>query len=180
MRPDTLEPADAIATVAAANRQRLLRVHHQRLSRPDLEDCLSQAVLELLIATGRGHRFTDPAAILTAVDVRFQSRIIDRHRALAGRSPISAALHQARPLDAITDTGAAAAAGDPLAQVLQREDLARLADALRKLTADQRLVLLAQAQGERADWFCMHHAWSVAKYRKTLSRGRARLRALLS
>ena len=166
MRPDTLDPADAIATVVAANRQRLLRVHHHRLSRPG--------------AAGRGQRFTGPASILTALDVRFQSRIIDRHRALAGRSPISAALHQARSLDAITDTGPAAAAGDPLAQVLQREDLARLADALRKLTSDQRLVLLAQAQGERPDWFCTHHGWSVAKYRKTLSRGRARLRVLLS
>ena len=180
MRPDTHDPADAIAAVAAANWQRLLRVHHYRLSRPDLEDCLSQALLELLSAAERGHRFREPAATLTALDLRFQSRIIDRHRALAGRSPISAALHQARPLDSLTDTGPAAATGAPLALVLQREDLARLAYALRELTADQRLVLLAQAQGERPAWFCTHHGWSVAKYRKTLSRARARLRALLS
>jgi len=179
MRPNTHDPADAIAAVAAANWQRLLRVHHYRLSRPDLEDCLSQALLELLSAAQRGHRFSDPGAILTALDVRFQSRIIDRHRALAGRSPINAALHQARPLDGNTDTTPAGPAGDPLELVLQREDLARLAVALRELTADQRLVLLAQVHGERPAGFCTRHGWSNAKYRKTLSRARARLRALL-
>ena len=129
MRPGTHDPVDAIATVAATNWQRLLRIHHHRLSRrrprglPRPSRCSSCSP-----PPARGQRFADAAAILTALDMRFQSRIIDRHRALAGRSPISAALHHARPLDAITDTDPATAAGDPLAQVLERETLARLAE----------------------------------------------------
>ena len=74
----------------------------------------------------RGARptFADTDAIRAALDRRFQSRIIDRHRALGGRSPITASLHHATPLDTVTDT-LRSTGGDPLARVLEREQLAR-------------------------------------------------------
>jgi hypothetical protein len=152
-----------IAGVAIAGWQRLLRIHHHRLKRADLEDCLGQATLELLAAAARGQRFADTDAIRAALDQRFQSRIIDRQRALGGRSPIAASLHYAAPLDTVTDaiwtTG-----GDPLARVLEREQLARLTSAIGQLTFDQRLVLRSQLDGqERPAQFCARHGWSVEK-----------------
>jgi RNA polymerase sigma factor (sigma-70 family) len=177
LRSDRLDPADMIARVATANRQRLLRIHHYRLRRADLEDCLAQAILELLAAVGRGERFAEEA-IVVALDRRFQSRIIDRQRALAGRSPITAATHTATPIDTI-EAAIPAAGGDPLEHLLQREQLDRLAAAIRELTADQRLVLHSQLHGqERPSEFCARHGWSVEKYRKTAQRARARLRHL--
>jgi DNA-directed RNA polymerase specialized sigma24 family protein len=173
-----LDPADVIAGVAITGWQRLLRIHHHRLKRADLEDCLGQATLELLAAAAHGQQCADSAAIRAALDQRFQSRIIDRQRALGGRSPITASLHHATALDAITET-VGTAAGDPLARVLEREQLARLTSALGQLTPDQRLVLRSQISGqERPAQFCARHGWSVEKYRKTAQRARAKLRRL--
>jgi DNA-directed RNA polymerase specialized sigma24 family protein len=158
-----LDPAEVIAGVAISGWQRLLRIHHHRLKRADLEDCLGQATLELLAAAARGQRFADTDAIRAALDQRFQSRIIDRQRALGGRSPITASLYHATPLDAITDA-VGTTAGDLLARVLEREQLARLASAFGQLTPDQRLVLRSQLNGqERPAQFCTHHGWSVEK-----------------
>jgi DNA-directed RNA polymerase specialized sigma24 family protein len=178
MAPGLVDPADAIARVATAHWQRLLRIHYHRLTRADLEDCLAQATLELLVAARAGERFAEDATIVVALDRRFQSRIIDRQRALAGRSPIIAATCRATPIDTLEDT-LPAAGGDPLAQVLQREQFDRLAAAIRKLTVDQRLVLRHQLHGrERPGEFCARHGWSVEKYRKTAQRASARLRQL--
>src|ERR1700730_18649866 len=127
------DPAEAIARVAISAWEWLLRVHHHRLKRADLEDCLGQATLELLAAAARGQQFVDTDAIRAALDQRFQSRIIDRQRALGGRSPITASLHPAPPLDALTDT-TGTTAGDPLARVLEREELAHLTSAIGQLT----------------------------------------------
>ena len=176
--PGTLDPADAVAAVAIASWQRLLRVHHHRLSRPDLEDCLGQAALELLAAAAHGRRFADADAIRAALDQRLQSRIIDRHRALGGRSPITASLHHAAPLDTVTDA-IVTTGGDPLACVLEREELARITSALSQLTCDQRLVLRSQLDGrEGPAEFCARHGWSAETYRKTAQRARAKLRRL--
>jgi DNA-directed RNA polymerase specialized sigma24 family protein len=173
-----LDPAEVIAGVAISGWQRLLRIHHHRLKRADLEDCLGQATVELLAAAARGQRFADTDAIRSALDQRFQSRIIDRQRALGGRSPITASLHHATPLDAITDA-VGTTGGDALAHVLDREQLARLASAIGQLTPDQRLVLRSQLNGqERPAQFCARHGWSVEKYRKTGQRARAKLRRL--
>ena len=175
-RPD--DPADAVAGVAIGGWKRLLRIHHHRLNRVDLEDCLGQATLELLAAAQRGQRFADTDAIRAALDQRFQSRIIDRQRALGGRSPITSSLHHAAPLDTVTDP-VRTTGDDPLARVLEREQLARLAGAVGQLTPDQRLVLRSQLDGyERPAQFCTHHGWSAEKYRKTAQRARANLRAL--
>ena len=173
-----LDPADAVAGVAISGWQRLLRIHHHRLKRADLEDCLGQATLELLAAAQRGQRFADTDAIRAALHQRFQSRIIDRQRALGGRSPITASQHHAASLDTVTDA-IATTGGDPLARVLEREQLARLASAIGQLTPDQRLVLRSQLNGqERPAQFCARHGWSVEKYRKTAQRARAQLRRL--
>jgi DNA-directed RNA polymerase specialized sigma24 family protein len=180
MNHDTHDQVDTIAIAAATNWTRLLRVHHRRLPAADLEDCLSQALLELLVAAEQGRTgFADRAAALTALDRRFQSRIIDRHRAHNGRSPITTALHHARPLDTITDAARPGAAGDPVQRLLDRETLTRIAGAVGELTPNQRLALLAQLHGERPGEFCARHGWSPAKHRKTLQRARARLRLLL-
>jgi hypothetical protein len=47
------DPADVVARVAAAKRAVLLRAHRRRLGFEDLEDCYSQATLELI---ARGDR----------------------------------------------------------------------------------------------------------------------------
>jgi DNA-directed RNA polymerase specialized sigma24 family protein len=176
--PGPLAPADAIAGVAISAWERLLRIHHYRLRRADLEDCLSQATFELIAAAARGQRFPDTDAMSAALDKRFQSRIIDRQRALGGRSPINASLHYATALDTVTDT-VGSVGGDPLARVLEREQLASLTRAVGELTADQRLVLRSQLDGQDSPaQFCARHGWSVAKYRKTAQRARAKLRRL--
>jgi DNA-directed RNA polymerase specialized sigma24 family protein len=173
-----LDPADALAAVAITGWQRLLRIHHHRLRRADLEDCLGQATLELLATAARGQRFPDTDAIRAALDKRFQSRIIDRQRALGGRSPITASLHHAIELGTVADT-LGSAGGDPLARVLQREQLVVLARAIGQLTPDQRLVLRSQLAGqERPTQFCERHDWSAEKYRKTAQRARTKLRSL--
>jgi DNA-directed RNA polymerase specialized sigma24 family protein len=124
---------------------------------------MAQATLELLAAAARGQRFADADAIRAALHQRFQSRIIDRQRALGGRSPINASLHYATPLDTVTDT-VGTTGGDPLARVLEREQLASLTSAVGQLTADQRLVLRSQLDGqERPAQFCARHGWSVEK-----------------
>jgi DNA-directed RNA polymerase specialized sigma24 family protein len=172
------DPAEVIAGVAITGWQRLLRIHHHRLKRADLEDCLSQATLELLAAAARGQRFVDPDAVRAALEQRFQSRIIDRQRALGGRSPITASLHRATPLDTVTDM-IGTTVGDPLARVLERERLAHLTSTIGQLTFDQRLVLRSQLdRQERPAQFCARHDWSVEKYRKTAQRARAKLRRL--
>jgi hypothetical protein len=45
------EPADLVAQVSARKREVLLRVHGHRLGREELEDCFSQATLELVTRT---------------------------------------------------------------------------------------------------------------------------------
>jgi hypothetical protein len=56
-RPGADLAAEEVAQVASARRERMLRVHRHRLSREDLEDCFSQATLELLAGVGAGGRF---------------------------------------------------------------------------------------------------------------------------
>ena len=66
MNLDTSEQVDLIAIAAATNWTRLLRIHHHRLPAADLEDCLGQALLELLVAAEQGRtRFADRTAALT-------------------------------------------------------------------------------------------------------------------
>lgn len=61
------DPADAVARVALARRDLLLRVHRHRLRPEDLEDCYSQATLELLTRARAGGRFEDATHISNAL-----------------------------------------------------------------------------------------------------------------
>ena len=189
-RPQRDDPAEAVARVSAAKRAVLLRVHRHRLGFEDLEDCFSQATLELITrARTRARAFVSDAHIANALEQRFLSRIGDRQRALGGRSPIQAATHDAlrQPVD--QDGGdqdpSVAALADPTADVAGRlagrDDVRRLRELADELTADQRLVLACQvALDMDCQEFCARFGWSAEKFRKVAQRARARLRALVA
>src|SRR5690242_21694965 len=117
--------------VSAAKRGQLLRVHRHRLRREDLEDCYSQATLELLAQVKAGGLFASPSHIRHALELRFLSRARDRRRALSGRSPVQAAIERAHALAA---DGLEPGAGVELvdrtatveARVIQRDELRRI------------------------------------------------------
>lgn len=182
-RTRALDPADAVAQTVRAKRALLLRVHRHRLRPEDLEDCYSQATLELLAHARRGGRFSSSAHLANALEQRFLSRIHDRRRALSGRSPIQAAVETSVSLDwvgheqlAVVDVRA-----ELETLVMMREELRRVECLACELTADQRLLLACQVglQMSRAD-FCRRFDWSAEKYRKVAQRARARLRQLLA
>ncbi len=178
-----LDPADAVAQVARAKRELLLRVHRHRLRREDLEDCYSQATLELIAHTRRGGRFSGRVHLANALEQRFLSRIHDRRRALSGRSPIEAAIEASLSLDCLEheqlDVVDIRAELETL--VILREELRRVESLARELTPDQQLLLACQVglQMGRAD-FCRRFGWSAEKYRKVAQRARARLTRLLA
>ncbi len=176
------DQAEEVALVARARRELLLRVHRHRLRREDLEDCYSQATLELVAHARRGGRFASPAHVANTLEQRFLARVHDRRRALSGRSPMQAALELAMPLD-----------GDPPERIdvvdvraeletlaLLRHDLRRVQLLAHQLTHDQRLVLAAQVGQVSRREFCAQYNWSAEKYRKVAQRARARLRELMA
>ncbi len=167
--------------MAGARRELLLRVHRHRLRWEDLEDCYGQATLELLAHVRRGGRFKSAAHLANVVEQRFVSRVHDRRRALAGRSPMQAALESAVALEGaeevpleIVDRRA-----DVECQAILREELRRVSTLIGELSADQRMVLGSQIAGDMScAEFCRISGWSAEKYRKVAQRGRARLRHL--
>jgi DNA-directed RNA polymerase specialized sigma24 family protein len=180
-RPD---PVEEVALVAGARRELLLRAHRHRLRREDLEDCYSQATLELLAdARRRGASHESRRAVETAIERRFVSRIRDRRRALAGRSPIQAALERSLSL---TGTGeheveVVDARAELETLVIARMELRRVEALIRELTPDQRLVLISQvALGMPRAEFCSRYGWTPEKYRKVAQRARARLGRLMA
>ncbi len=70
--PLSRDPAEAVAAVAAAKREVLLRVHRHRLRREDLEDAYAQASLELVVLARRGR----PFASLVRSGVRPSSEVV--------------------------------------------------------------------------------------------------------
>ena len=112
------DPAEELAIVAHARRELLLRVHGFRLRREDLEDCYSQAVLEIFAQIARGATFSSRVHLANVLEQRFVSRIRDRRRALGGRSPMQATLESAMSLE---DSAAL-----ELALVDERADLEQL------------------------------------------------------
>ncbi len=169
--------------VACERRDLLLRAHRFRLRREDLEDCYSQATLELIVHARRGGAFASRRHIANALELRFVSRVRDRRRAIGGRSPLEAAFEQAVPLDAD------AAGGEPTVDVgddragveravIAREELRELVALARELTDDQRKALAAQAAGESCRAFTGRTGWSSEKYRKVGQRARLRLHDL--
>lgn len=172
--------ADEVAAVACEQRELLLRAHRFRLRREDLEDCYSQAALELVTQAQRGGVFASRRHIANTIELRFLSRVRDRRRALSGRSPMQAAIEQAAPLDPADRSGVDVlderAAVERL--VILREELRELERLARELTADQRLALASQLAGESCSAFCSRTGWSHEKYRKVGQRARSRLRDL--
>jgi DNA-directed RNA polymerase specialized sigma24 family protein len=168
--------------VAAAKRDVLLRVHRHRLRREDLEDCYSQATLELIVLARRGRAFASRIHVANSLEQRFLARVLDRRRAIAGRSPIAAATEGALPIVAagealqLPDTRA-----EPERLTIAREQLARAMRHMTSLTPDQRAVLMTQiVMAMPCEEFCRRWGWTAEKYRKVAQRGRAKLRALLA
>jgi DNA-directed RNA polymerase specialized sigma24 family protein len=177
-----------MALVAQARRELLLRAYRHRLRQEDLEDCYSQATLELLAQARRGGAGGGATAVhmtrthmANVLEQRFVSRIHDRLRALRGRSPAQAILDHALPLsDATNGIEVADVRAEVERIVMLRSDLRSLGQVIGELTSDQRLVLVSLAEGgtDCAE-FCDRHSWGKEKYRKVSQRARARLRELL-
>jgi DNA-directed RNA polymerase specialized sigma24 family protein len=178
----TSDPAEEVAIVARSRRELLLRVHSFRLRWAELEDCYSQATLELVMHARAGGVFASRTHLAHVIEQRFLSRIYDRRRALAGRSPMQATLEAALP---IGDTvGGPVEPVDPRAnpelRAIHREELRRVLAAAESLTPDQRMLLACQVglQMDR-ETFCRRFDWSAEKYRKVAQRARARLRSVI-
>jgi DNA-directed RNA polymerase specialized sigma24 family protein len=178
------EALEEVALVAHARRELLLRVHRFRLRREDLEDCYSQATLELIGHVRRGGRFACRTHLARVLEQRFLSRIQDRRRAVSGRSSTQAALETALPLAASPEEGQLDVADRrPGVEevVILRQELLAIRELLPALSPDQRMVLASQAGGLMAPAdFCSQHGWTAAKYRKVAQRARARLKDLLA
>ena len=170
--------------MAHAARGLLLSVHRAWLRREDLEDCYSQATLELVAQARRGElRYSSRAHLRSLFELRFVSRVRDRRRALRGRSPAQAMLDGA--LSHSGADGRAVEVADPRADVerrtLLRHELRTLERAAYGLSPDQRLVLACQIGLQMsAGEFCAAFGWSREKTRKVAQRARARLRRLLA
>jgi DNA-directed RNA polymerase specialized sigma24 family protein len=176
------DPAEEVALVARARRELLLGAHRHRLRREDLEDCYSQATLELVSYVRRGAVFSSKRHLANVIEQRFVSRIGDRRRALSGRSPMQAAFEAAVPLNGpdaaeieIADTRT-----EPERVTIARQELRRLQVLVRELTPDQRLVLASQLIEADCGEFCRRYGWSSEKYRKVAQRARARLRQMMA
>jgi DNA-directed RNA polymerase specialized sigma24 family protein len=178
-----LDPSETLALVARSRRELLLNTHAHRLAREDLEDCYSQATLELLTRARRAGEFASSTHVANALEQRFLSRIYDRRRALCGRSPMEAAMANALPLAGCEDRGLEIPdiSADVERLTLLRHDLRRIGEIASQLSRDQRLVLASQlsCDMDRGE-FCREHGWSVEKYRKVAQRARARLARLLA
>jgi DNA-directed RNA polymerase specialized sigma24 family protein len=168
--------------VAHAARGLLLAVYRPWLRREDLEDCYSQATVELVAQARRGElRYSSRAHLRSLFELRFVSRVRDRRRALRGRSPAQAMLDGALSLGG--PGGGAVEIADPRADIerrtLLRYELRALERAAHGLSSDQRLVLACQiALQMSASEFCAAFGWSHEKHRKVAQRARARLRRL--
>ena len=169
--------------MARAKRELLLRAHRRRLRREDLEDCYSQAALELVAHARKGGAFSSRMHVAHALEQRFLSRVTDRRRALAGRSPMQAALEGAMSLGDAGEAGIEIVdlRAEPEKLVMLRHDLRRIRQFAHDLTPDQRLVLASQLGLQMGcGEFCRRYGWSPEKYRKVAQRARMRLRQLMT
>lgn len=175
------QPLEEVARVAHAKREVLLRAYRHLLRREDLEDCYSQATLELLAHVRRGGVFADCVHVGNTLELRFLSRVRDVRRALGGRSPIQAALASALSIGEHEQHLALVDPRSDLETLVQlRSDLRRVPALARGLSVDQRLVLAAQLADTGCGEFCRRFGWSPDKYRKVAQRARARLKVLMS
>jgi DNA-directed RNA polymerase specialized sigma24 family protein len=178
------DTTQAVAVVAAARRTLLMRAYRRWLRPEDLEDCYSQAALELIVRSRRPDGgLQSTAHIANALEQKFLSRIHDRRRAVSGRSGIETALDSARrfgePSHGGVDVVDVSASTEE--RVAGRLELRRVRNAAEQLTDDQRLVLACQvALDMSCREFCACSGWSPEKYRKVAQRGRAKLKLAIS
>ena len=156
-------------------------MHARRLRREDLEDCYSQAALELIARAREGAPYVSAPHITRVLEQRFLSRIHDRRRALAGRSAAQATFEHALACDLFG--GAEEQVVDPRTDlhrlVEMRLELQRIGSLLQRLTPDQRDVLASQIfQQLGCAEFCARRGWTPEKYRKVAQRARSSLREL--
>jgi DNA-directed RNA polymerase specialized sigma24 family protein len=172
-----------VALVASAKRGVLLRAHRFRLRQEDLEDCWSQAILELLAHARAGGRFSSRQHLANVIEQRFVSRIHDRRRALSGRSPMQAALEGAMSLDGVGEEhfDVADAQAELERLVILRHELRRIQTVAQGLSYEQRLVIASQVALQMGcGEFCERYEWTPEKYRKVAQRARTRLRHLMA
>ena len=168
----------ALAAAFERRREPLLRVHHFRLRRADLEECLGRAVLELLVAVRNGKLFESRVHAEAALEKRFLSRVADHHRAVGGRSPMRAALERALDISTHGEVpGSSDWAEEGEWSEGRRERIARIAAESGRLSPAEQLVIGTQL-GIPIDpaSVCSAAGWSRAKYRKTAQRAREALR----
>lgn len=178
-----LDPAEQVALVASARRELLLRVHRHRLRWEDLEDCYSQATLELVAAAHRGTTYSSRSHLANVIEQRFVSRIRDRRRALSGRSPMQAAIEAAVPLGAVEESRPEIVdpRADPVRLVILREQLREVQAAVRALSPDQQVVLAAEIGMQMPSGeFRLRVGWSGEKHRKVGQRARSNLRRAMA
>jgi DNA-directed RNA polymerase specialized sigma24 family protein len=169
--------------VASARRELLLRVHRHRLRKEDLEDCYSQATLELVAGARRGVTYSSRSHLANVVEQRFVSRIRDRRRALSGRSPMQAAIETAVPLGAVEESRPEIVdpRADPERLAILREQLREVQAAARLLSLDQQIFMAAEIGMQMPGGELRRRAgWSGEKYRKVGQRARARLRRAIA
>ncbi len=169
--------------MAQSARARLLSRHRYLLRFEDLEDCYSQATIELVAQARHGRlQFSSRAHLRNTLELRFVSRIRDRRRALSGRSPAEAMLDGACSLGGAgeREIEVADARADVERRTILRLQLRSLERSAHALSPDQRLVLACQIGLQMsAGEFCRRFGWSQDKHRKVAQRARARLRQLL-
>jgi RNA polymerase sigma factor (sigma-70 family) len=182
-RASRTDPAEQVALVASARRELLLRVHRHRLRWEDLEDCYSQATLELIAAAHRGTTYSSRSHLANVIEQRFVSRIRDRRRALSGRSPMQAAIEAAVPLGAVEESRPEIVdpRADPERLVILREQLREVQAAASALSPDQQIVLAAEIGMQMPSGeVCRRVGWSGEKYRKVRQRARSGLRRAMA
>ena len=176
-----VDPAEEVALVARARRELLLRAYRHQLRPEDLEDCYSQATLELVVYARRRRTFADRRHVENILEQRFRSRVRDRRRALSGRSPMQAALEASASLAGADGDGVEVV--DVRAEVQQlvllRQELRRIGRLAGELTGEQQLVLGSQLLQMSREETCRQLGWSFEKYRKLAQRARMRLRWLM-
>ncbi len=172
---------ERVAHVVQSKRKGLLWAYRYSLRRADLEECFGQASMELIRYVRAGGSFSHVGHAAAALELRFVSRVQDRRRALAGRSPVQAVWEGALAAGSLGEayTGVADVRCTVEELAMMRMELRLVPVLARGLTPDQRLVLACQVglQMGRLE-FCELFGWSFAKYRKVARRASERMRAL--
>ncbi len=169
------DPARLVAEVAAEKWAVLLGSYEGRLEREELEDCLSQATLELIRGVRAGRCFEGAEHVANALELRFRSRIVDQYRARSARPAVVA-------LDREGEEGFVLEDPAPRfeREVEARVELARLRELVGELSADEQRVLALQAAGVSRGEICARLGWKLERYRSTARRATNKLSGLVA